>query len=169
MSGLESSVLFVDDDENDIFFLKRAFKDAGISNPLIVAHDGQEAIDYLSGLGAFSDRREYPLPCFLILDLKMPRKTGMDVLQWLRAEPVFRCLPVMILSSSAHRYDVERAYRLGANSFVVKPASVDKRTELARHIKGFWLNFNQPPLMCTEGFDTARQFHAEREVAAPFF
>lgn len=165
MSNVLLSVLLVDDDANDIFFMKRAFKDAGIHTPLTVAHDGQEAMDYLSGAGKFSNRLLYPLPCFLILDLKMPRKTGLDVLDWLRGKPIFRCLPVMILSSSAHRYDVERAYQLGANSFVVKPGSVEKRAELAHHIKGFWLQFNQPPLVCSEGIDVARQFHVEDKLA----
>src|SRR5688572_6438278 len=101
MNSILLSVLLVDDDANDVFFMKRAFKDADLRTPLSVAHDGQEAIDYFSGVGKFSNRLLYPLPCFLILDLKMPRKTGLEVLQWLRDQPVFRCLPVMILSSSA--------------------------------------------------------------------
>ena len=162
-----SSVLLVDDDSNDVFFMKRAFKEVNISTPLMVAQDGQEAIEYLSGAGRFADRLLHPLPCFLILDLKMPRKTGLDVLKWLREQPVFRCLPVMIFSSSAHRYDVERAYQFGANSFVVKPGSVEQRTDLARFIKDFWLQTNQPPLMCTEGIDVARQFHANGELGTP--
>jgi CheY-like chemotaxis protein len=163
-----SGVLFVDDDPNDVFLIKRAFKDANIQVPLTVAHDGQEAIDYLSGVGQYSNRVLYPLPCLLILDLKMPRKTGLEVLAWLRAQPVFRCLPVMILSSSAHRYDVERAYQLGANSFVVKPGSIEKRAALASHIKEFWLELNQPPLMCAEGMDVARHFHTRQELSAPY-
>src|SRR5438445_8502073 len=115
-------ILLAEDDENDVLLLKRAFAAAEIRNPLFVARDGQEVIDYLAGAGNFANRTEYPIPSLVLLDLKMPKRSGMDVLQWLRAQPVLRCLPVVIFSSSPHRHDIERAYRLGANAFVVKPA-----------------------------------------------
>jgi len=121
------NILLAEDDENDVFLLKLAFEKAQIQNRLCVTRDGQEAIDWLTGAGEFSNRAEYPLPCLLILDLKMPRKSGMDVLRWLRQQTVLNCLPVVVLSSSAHRYDVERAYKLGANAFVVKPSTNDQR------------------------------------------
>jgi CheY-like chemotaxis protein len=163
------TVLLVEDDENDVFFLQRAFDAAEVRNPLHVATDGQEAIDYLSGAGKYSDRGRFPVPCLLILDLKMPRKTGMEVLQWKREQPILHCLPTVVLSSSAHRYDIERAYRLGANAFVVKPPSTDARSALARFIKGFWLEFNQPPLACTEGIEEAMKLHNAIEVPRVFF
>jgi len=144
------SFLVAEDDENDVFFLQRAFQQANIENPLHVVRDGQEAIEYLSGVGKFSDRTIHPLPHLFILDLKMPRKTGLDVLGWLQEQPELRCLPVVVLSSSAHRTDIERAYELGANSFVVKPASTQKRIQLAELIKGYWLQFNEPPAVCAE-------------------
>lgn len=159
-------ILLAEDDENDVFLLKFAFSQAEISSPLRVARDGQEAIDCLLKSTNSSDGPAAPLPCLFILDLKMPRKSGMDVLRWLRQQPVLQCLPVIVLSSSAHRYDLERAYRLGANAFVVKPASNDERLQLARFIKGFWLQFNQPPIMCTEGLGTARQIHAQLEQSS---
>ena len=143
-----SWVLLAEDDENDVFFLERAFKEAGIRNPLSVTRNGQEAIDYLSGAGKFADRRKYPLPCFIILDLKMPIKTGMEVLEWLKESPSLRPLPTMVFSSSAQKDDVEKAYTLGANAFVTKPASVEARTELAKLIRGFWLTFNLAPPIC---------------------
>jgi CheY-like chemotaxis protein len=146
--------LVAEDDENDVFFLQRAFKQAKVENPLNVVRDGQEAIEYLSGEGKFSDRNLYPL---FILDLKMPRKTGLEVLGWLQEQPELRCVPVMVLSSSAHRTDIERAYELGANAFVVKPASLEKRVELAKLIGAFWLEFNEGPLVCTEGLESARK------------
>jgi CheY-like chemotaxis protein len=155
----KSSILLVEDDPNDVFFLQRAFTAAAIDNPLSVAQDGQEAIDYLSGLGKYADRARHPLPCLIILDLKMPRRTGMDVLQWLREQPVFRCIPVIVFSSSAQRYDVERAYGLGATAFVVKPANNERRSELAALVKGFWLEFNERPLVCTESYEAAHEFH----------
>jgi CheY-like chemotaxis protein len=154
------AILLVEDDENDVFFLKRAFEEAQIDNAVQVARDGQEAIDYLSGTKDFANRSRYPLPCLIILDLKMPNKTGLEVLDWLRQQPVLRCIPVILFSSSAHRNDVERAYRFGANAFVVKPPSTEDRTDLARFIKGFWLRFNEPPMMCTEGLEAAQRFHA---------
>lgn len=167
--SLQFDILLVEDDENDVFFLKRAFKEAEILNPLRVARDGQEAIDYLAGIGEFADRTRYPLPCLMILDLKMPNKTGLEVLHWLREQPILRSIPVILFSSSAHRYDIERAYRLGANAFVVKPSSSEDRTDLARLIKGFWLRFNEPPMMCTEGVEAARSFHTGRTEPTAFF
>jgi len=145
-----------------VFFLQRAFQQAKIENPLHVVGDGQEAIDYLSGEGKFSDRSLYPLPHLFILDLKMPRKTGLDVLLWLQEQPELRCLPVLVLSSSAQRTDIERAYELGANAFVVKPASLERRVELAKVIGTFWLEFNEGPIVCTEGLESARKLRKDR-------
>ena len=156
------SFLVAEDDENDVFFLQRAFKQAKIENPLNVVRDGQEAIEYLSGEGKFSDRNLYPLPNLFILDLKMPRKTGLDVLGWLQEQPELRCVPVLVLSSSAHRTDIEKAYELGANAFVVKPASLEKRVELAKLIGAFWLEFNEGPVVSTEGLESARKLRQER-------
>jgi CheY-like chemotaxis protein len=136
-------ILHVEDEEFDVLFLKRAFLRAGLSNPIEVARDGQEAIDYLSGAGEFSDRRRFPLPCLIILDLKMPRRNGMDVLQWLRGESGLPCITVIVFSSSGHEGDVEQAYRLGANSFVVKPAEMPEREDFARAVKDYWLRFHQ--------------------------
>ena len=150
-------VLLAEDDPNDVFFLQHAFKEAGIRNPLLAVGDGQEAIEYLSGVGKFSDRNRFPFPGLLILDLKMPRKTGLDVLQWLRQEDELRCVPTIMLSSSAHPTDVEKAYRLGVNAFVVKPPGTSQRAELARMIKSFWLTLNEAPLVCTDGLAAARK------------
>ena len=160
----DRSFLVAEDDENDVFFLQRAFQQAKIENPLHVVRDGQEAIDYLSGAGKFSDRNLYPLPHLFILDLKMPRKTGLDVLRWLHEQPELGCLPVLVLSSSAQRTDIDKAYELGANAFVVKPASLEKRVELAKLIGAFWLEFNEGPLVCTEGVESARKLREARSA-----
>lgn len=138
-------ILLAEDDENDVFFLKHAFQAADITHPVQVARDGQEAIDYLAGAGIFTDRARYPLPGLVLLDLKMPIKDGLEVLAWKREQPPVRCLPVIVFSSSGQPGDVERAYELGANAFVRKPPSTVKRIELARLIKGFWLEFNELP------------------------
>jgi CheY-like chemotaxis protein len=141
----ERAVLMAEDEESDVFLLKRAFDDAGVKNPLLTVEDGQEAINYLSGAGQYADRTKFPIPHLIILDLKMPRKTGLDVLRWLRQEPKLRCLPAMIFSSSAHPLDVQAAYEIGANAFVMKPSGTQKRLELAKTLKDFWLSFNEPP------------------------
>jgi CheY-like chemotaxis protein len=138
-------ILVAEDDENDVTFLRRAFAKAEIANPLHLVPDGQAAMDYLAGAGTYSDRSQYPLPGLLILDLKMPRKTGMDVLIWLRGQEKFRCLPTIMFSSSTHPAEIETAYRSGANAFVTKPAGMPERIELAGMIKGFWLTFNETP------------------------
>jgi len=158
--SVERHILLVEDDENDVWFLERSFKTAGIDNPLHVAPDGEEAISYLAGEGKYGDRARHPLPHLIILDLKMPKKTGLDVLAWLREQEVLYCLPVIVFSSSAHPHDVEHAYRLGANAFVVKPSGTPKRDEFARMIKGFWLSFNEPPVVCVEGVAAAKKIHA---------
>ncbi|HVS52148.1 MAG TPA: response regulator [Opitutaceae bacterium] len=162
------TVLLVEDDENDVVLLQHAFREVGLSNPLQIARDGQEAMDFLSRLVEARAPIDDRLPCLAIMDLKMPRRNGLDLLHWLRHQRVLRSLPVILFSSSAHRHDVERAYALGANSFVVKPASTERRVEFARHVKDYWLNFNQPPLMCSEGIEAALQLHLSDELADSF-
>ena len=141
----ERYVLLADDDENDILFLQRAFSKAEIAHLLHVVNDGLSAIEYLDGRGKYADRDTYPLPVLLIMDLKMPRRTGLEVLQWIRGHPALRTLPVMIFSSSVYGSDIERAYAAGANAFVTKPGGVAQRTDLVQLIKGFWLGYNEPP------------------------
>jgi CheY-like chemotaxis protein len=141
----ERYVLLAEDDENDVAFARRAFAQVEISAPLHVVEDGQEAIEFLSATGKHSDRDPRSLPSLLMLDLKMPRKTGMDVLNWIRQQERLRTLPIIIFSSSVQPAEIDEAYRVGANAFVVKPAGAPERTELARMIKGFWLTFNETP------------------------
>jgi CheY-like chemotaxis protein len=156
-----ATLLIAEDDDNDLFFLQRAFDTAEVKNPLQIVRDGQEAIEYLSGAGSFADRIKFPLPHLFLLDLKMPRKTGMEVLEWLSEQPELRCLPVVVFSSSANRRDIERAYELGANAFVVKPSSMIERAELAKAMGLFWLESNEPPMICTDGIEAARKARAQ--------
>jgi CheY-like chemotaxis protein len=153
------SILLAEDDATDVLLLRRAFKEAGVQNPLHVCRDGQEAIDFLAQERRPVDR----LPALTILDLKMPRRNGMEVLRWIRGQPLLCGLPVMIFSSSAHHGDIEQAYDLSANSFIVKPPSIVERRELAVFI-GQWLRFNQPPLVCTEGVGAAQALIASRNA-----
>jgi CheY-like chemotaxis protein len=140
----ERSVLLAEDDPNDVFLLKHAFKSAQVSNPLQVVNDGQQAIDYLSGVGEFADRTLFPFPTLLVLDLKMPRKNGIEVLEWLKSHETLSSLPSIMLSSSANPDDVAKAYQLGVNAFIVKPQGVTKRIDVAKMIN-LWLTLNEPP------------------------
>lgn len=138
-------ILLAEDDENDAFFVKRAFTAARVSNPLVIVNDGQQAIDYLSGNDPYTDRSKHPLPGLLILDLKMPYKTGHEVLQWLKDQPKLCRLPTIIWSSSLSLSDIDLAYQLGANAFITKPSSMEDTSELVTLIKRFWLDLNQSP------------------------
>src|SRR5438034_11513986 len=114
-------ILLAEDNENHVLLIRRAFEQAGLVNPLYVVSNGEEAISYLKGEGKYANRDEYPLPCLMLLDLKMPKKDGFEVLEWLRGQPGFSSLRVVVLTTSEELRDVNRAYRLGANSFLTKP------------------------------------------------
>lgn len=143
MSGEERTILLVEDERNDVFFLEYAFQAAGINNPMQVVEDGQQAIDYLAGIGKFASRARYPLPCLVLLDLKLPVKMGLDVLRWIRQQPALQTLLVIVLSSSRDSFDIDEAYRLGARSYLVKPLSMSERLEVAKAIKYYWLGLNE--------------------------
>ncbi|HWI56588.1 MAG TPA: response regulator, partial [Bacillota bacterium] len=138
----ERCILYVEDDANDVFLLRTAFEDAGIADPILVVSDGQQAIDYLRGVGNYSDRSQYPLPILVLLDLKLPRQSGLQVLAWIRAQPALKGLVVIMFTSSHQPMDLEQAYDLGVNSFIVKPVGLQERLELAQFFKGWWLRFN---------------------------
>ena len=138
-------ILQVEDEAQDVFLLQRAFIQAGIAHPVQVATDGQMAIDYLSGLGKFADRKRYPLPCLVLLDLKLPRRSGREVLEWMRSQPGLNRTVVIVFTSGQYVGDVSLAYELGANSFIIKPASFSQYVEIARLLQGWWLRFNQFP------------------------
>ena len=132
-------ILVAEDDPTDAYFLERAFKRAGIPVTLHFVRDGQEVIDYLQGEGQFSDRVRHPLPRLVLLDLKMPRVDGFDVLEWVRKQPGLNGLTIVIFSSSGEPRDINRAYGLGANSFIVKPHSMEELMKLVGSFKKHWL------------------------------
>jgi CheY-like chemotaxis protein len=135
--------LLVDDNEDDVFLMERAIKDAGIKNPMFVVDDGAKAIDYLSGSGAFSDRDKFPLPAVVFLDLKLPYKSGHEVLEWIRQQPELSTLVVVVLTSSNQPSDIRRCYSLGANSYLVKPPTPDQLVDLAKSFRWYWLEYNR--------------------------
>jgi len=141
----EGVILLAEDREDEVMLIRRAFAEANFLNPLQVVSNGEEAIAYLQGEGKFANRDEYPLPCLVLLDLKMPRKDGFEVLQWIREQPELRALRVVVLTASDHIIDVNRAYQLGANSFLVKPIDFPHFVEVTRALKGYWLWMSQEP------------------------
>lgn len=138
------TILQVEDDPNDVFFLQHAMKKAGVANTIRVATNGQEAIDYLQGAGKFADRGKFPFPCLVLLDLKLPYVMGLDVLRWIRQQPG-TALPVVMLTASGEEADIVDAYRLGANAFLTKPSEAPKLEDMAKAIKSFWLTHNALP------------------------
>jgi CheY-like chemotaxis protein len=137
-------ILLVEDDENDIFFFRRAMELAGIDHPVEVARDGQEAIDYCSGSGKFAHRSRHATPGLIILDLNLPYKSGFEVLEWLRKNPATLQTIVVVFSSSTAEGDVSRAYAAGANSYLVKQASPKGLVELLKLVNAYWLGANVP-------------------------
>ena len=131
-------ILLVEDSPDDVFFVDRAFKAANLEHPLITVSDGQQAIDYMSSVAPYADRKKFPLPRLVIADLKMPRVSGFDLIKWMRNNRNARLIPIIVLSSSALPDDVNYAYSLGANAYMVKPPDVRAFERLFRTIAEFW-------------------------------
>ncbi len=140
-----STLLLVEDDPNDVMLFRRAKDKSNLANPLQVVEDGEAAVAYLSGQGIYADRNLYPLPALVLLDLKLPRKSGLEVLAWLRQQPGINRLPVVVLTSSKESVDVGRAYDLGANSYLVKPVAFDKLLEMVKALGLYWFILNEKP------------------------
>ena len=136
-------ILVAEDDAADVTFLKRAFSQAGINVPLHFVRDGQEAIDYLTGEEPFGSRVDHPFPCLMLVDIKMPKLNGFDVLQWVRGQDELRRLPIVMLTTSNLDGDVNRAYDLGANSYLVKPNDLDDLGRLAVDLQTYWCKRNR--------------------------
>src|SRR6266516_722368 len=138
------TILLAEDDPNDVILFQRAMERASLSaDSLKVGRDVEEAISYLSGQGIYADRDLYPLPALLLLDLKMPRKSGPEVLSWLRKQPQLRSLIVVFLTSSDSAEDVRLAYEAGANSYLVKPVEFTEMVEMIRNVSYYWLELNE--------------------------
>jgi len=144
MEGKLFTILLAEDDANDALLIKRAFAKSGIQNPIYVVLDGEDAIAYFTGEGKYADRLHYPFPEFFITDLKMPRKTGFEVLEWLQQHHECAVVPTVVLSSSSQVEDIKRAYRLGANSYFVKPPDFGGLQELVKRIFEYWARSEKP-------------------------
>jgi CheY-like chemotaxis protein len=142
--GAHPSLLLVEDNEDDVFLMTRALKGSGIELPLRTVPDGRLALEYLAGTGPYSNRAEYPLPALVFLDIKLPQMSGFEVLRWMRSQPELRRIVVIVLTSSNHPGDVHQAYEVGANSYVVKPASYEQLFEFTKAFKDYWISWNRP-------------------------
>src|SRR5687767_14171504 len=135
----DSAILLVEDNEDDVFLMRRALQNAGVTNPVFVVETGALAVDYLSGTGPYQDRRQFPLPAAVFLDLKLPLMSGHEVLAWIRAQRQLEGLLVVVLTSSNEPSDVRRSYSLGANSYLMKPMSARQLMDLAKAFNWSWL------------------------------
>ena len=145
MSATASPILLVEDSPDDALLIQRAFRKANLANPVQLVRDGEEAVAYLSGAAPYDDRGRFPLPVFMLLDLKLPRRSGLEVLAWLRQESVVRRLPVVVLTSSRESVDVNRAYDLGVNSYLTKPVGFEALIEMVKNVNLYWLVLNESP------------------------
>lgn len=140
-----TTILLAEDDQNDVMLIRRAFNKSHVVNPIACVENGEEAVAYLSGEGRFADRGEFPLPFMLLLDLKLPRLSGHEVLKWLRGQPGLRRLPVVVLTSSREPADINKAYELGANSYLVKPVVFEEFATLLKQLQVYWLMLSEHP------------------------
>ena len=140
---LPLTVLHIDDDPNDTELLRAATRKVGAPFILHNVEDGEQAIAYLSGRGIYADRSRYDIPSVILLDLKMPRATGFEILKWIRSHPELGNLPVIVLSGSELEDDVQRAYQIGANSYHVKPIGFEALVRLVRTINSDWIEPGQ--------------------------
>lgn len=139
MSAPMIPILAAEDEETDAYLMQLAYEEAGVKNPVVVARDGQEAVDYLAGAGRFGDRAAHPLPGLITLDLKMPRMNGFDVLRWLREHPEFSSIPAVVISSSSDSADMKEARDLGARDYFVKPHRLEDFVAILRGLEEKWL------------------------------
>src|SRR5207253_1147727 len=152
----DKAILLVEEREDDVLLVLRAFRKAGVPNPIRAVSDGEEAMSYLLGIDEYSERLAFPFPHLVLLDLKMPKTNGFEVLRWIRSLPVFKALPVIVLTCSEDIFDVIKAYELGANSFLVKPFEFENYTALAGTLAKFWFELDLAPAPVEEHFHTGK-------------
>ncbi len=136
--------LLAEDSKNEVFLVKRAFKTAGVINPLHVVPDGQAAQNYLGGIGSYADRSRHPLPDVALLDLNMPHRNGFEVLSWLRSQTAFHSLIVVVLTSSNSSADADRAYQLGANFYLTKPGQYEALVQMIHCLRDWLRSYHFP-------------------------
>lgn len=156
MNSPDLTILLVEDNPDDVLLMKWAFNKANLVNPLQVVEDGEQAVAYLSGDGPYADRSRYPLPVLVLLDLKLPRKSGLEVLHWVRQQPGLKRLRIVVLTSSNQKADINQAHELGANSYLVKPGTFDSLVELVKTVGVYWMLTSEKPDTAVQGRDSSR-------------
>lgn len=142
---LPTEILLVEDNSQDLELTLRALKKANLANRIEIARDGVEALDFIFGEGQHSERANAPTPKLILLDLKLPKVDGLEVLKRVKADPRTRVIPVVVLTSSREQRDVVESYHLGVNSYIVKPVNFDRFAEAVRDLGFYWLLLNQSP------------------------
>lgn len=145
MNGHKATILIIEDDANDRLMLERGFRRVGAQAGIQYVKDGEEAMEYLVGAGQFEDRGLFPAPILILLDLRLPKRSGFEVLQCIRGSGDLRRVPVVVLTSSRDSKDIDRAYDCGANSYLVKPPTPQALEEMLRSVNLYWLILNQKP------------------------
>ena len=143
----KTTILLVEDDSSDAELLIRAFKKAGVQNPIRHLDNGDAALFYLQGIDTYVDRDKNPLPALILLDLKLPGMSGLELLRWLRQQKNLRRIPVLILTSENDARLMDAAYDAGANSYLLKSVSPDEIERVVNLITNYWLNLNESPLI----------------------
>jgi CheY-like chemotaxis protein len=133
------NILLAEDSPDDVFLITSAFKKNGFQDPIYVVSNGEQVLQYLKGEGAYADRNRYPVPHILLLDLSMPRLNGFEVLTWIRGRQEWMCLPIIVLTTSFYGPEIKRAYDLGANSFITKPAEFSQLMASLKEVGEHWL------------------------------
>jgi CheY-like chemotaxis protein len=139
------TILLVEDESADAALLIRGFKKAKVLNPIVHLTNGDDVLRYLAGVGEYADRRKHPLPALILLDLKMPGMTGIQILQWMRVQGEIKRIPVVVLTGDANPNTVDAAYDLGANSYLVKPGNAEEIAHMVQGIQRYWVSLNEPP------------------------
>jgi CheY-like chemotaxis protein len=143
MSRESELIMIVDDSEADALLFRTALEEAGVVNPLVHCSSYDDAVQYLTGWGKYSDRKTHPFPFILFLDINMPGKTGFDLLEWLRENETTKRLVVLMMSSSASQADIAQSYARGANSYLLKPSSREELVKTLQHFRIYWIELNQ--------------------------
>ncbi len=140
-------ILLVEDNPDDIELTMRALKKGKIGNNIYVARDGEEALDFLLHRGGYSDKKKFPIPGLILLDLNLPKRNGIEILQKIKAEPILKRVPVIMLTTSKRDEDIMQSYDLGVNSYIMKPVEFDKFIQTIKNIELYWVLTNTPPLL----------------------
>jgi CheY-like chemotaxis protein len=145
MTPRDHCILLVEDDADDAMLIQRAMSKADLTAPIHRVEDGEAACNYLAGHGRYADRAKHPLPTLILLDIKLPRRSGLEVLRWVRASPALAKVVIVMLTSSREHKDIDEAYACGANSYLVKPISPAGMQDLIKTLGLYWLSHNEPP------------------------